>query len=70
MGSSAGSVVPEYDTKGRKRGNVLVINNIKFLEKSSDERMGAEHDERDVVAMFREFGFDVELCRNLKRKVS
>nr|XP_023029167.1 caspase-7-like isoform X2 [Leptinotarsa decemlineata] len=58
--------IPTYSTSGRKRGKALIINNIKFM-KDKQERKGAEVDEKRMSEMFRKFGFEVKVYRNLKR---
>ncbi|CAG9828926.1 unnamed protein product [Diabrotica balteata] len=57
--------VPRYDTNGRRRGTVVILNNIKFLD-SKDERKGAELDEKNLKRLFQDLGFDVNVHRNLK----
>ncbi|KAJ8920079.1 hypothetical protein NQ315_011733 [Exocentrus adspersus] len=58
--------VPTYNTQGKKRGRVLIINNINFL-KAEEERKGAKKDETDVKELFKSMGFDVEVSRDLKK---
>lgn len=61
--------IPTYNTKGKNRGKVMVINNIKFLQEKQ-ERKGAEMDEKHIKKLFKDMGFEVESYRDLKRDVS
>lgn len=58
--------IPTYNTKGKHRGKVLIINNIKFLQEKQ-ERKGAEIDEKNLRSLFRDMGFEVEAHRDLKK---
>ncbi|KAJ8938819.1 hypothetical protein NQ314_011309 [Rhamnusium bicolor] len=58
--------VPTYDTNGKNRGKVLVINNIKFL-REDQERKGAETDEKNISKLFNSMGFSVDRFRNLEK---
>uniref|UniRef100_V5G4Y4 Caspase-1 n=1 Tax=Anoplophora glabripennis TaxID=217634 RepID=V5G4Y4_ANOGL len=58
--------IPTYNTKGKNRGNVLIINNIKFLQEKQ-ERKGAELDEKNLRTMFKDMGFNVETHKDLKK---
>ncbi|KAG5889205.1 hypothetical protein JTB14_033283 [Gonioctena quinquepunctata] len=58
--------IPTYDTNGKKRGKVLIINNVKFMKKD-EERKGAEVDGKRISELFRKMGFEVKLYRDLKK---
>lgn len=60
--------IPTYSTHSKERGKVLVLNNIKF---SGDlYRKGAKLDEKNVVSLFQQMGFDVKSHRDKTKKVS
>lgn len=61
------SAVPEYNTNGRRRGNVLIINNTDFPDEM--ERKGAVFDQRALYKMFKNFGFNVCSQTNLTGQV-
>ncbi|CAH0555779.1 unnamed protein product [Brassicogethes aeneus] len=57
--------IPTYDTKGSKRGKVLIINNIAF--KGKHERKGAEQDSTRLTKLFTKLKFNVTAKKDLKR---
>ncbi|CAH1102705.1 unnamed protein product [Psylliodes chrysocephalus] len=63
--TNSSKVVACYNTSGKNRGNVLIINIINFMDNNED-REGAELDERDACKLFKDMGFAVEKYRNLK----
>jgi hypothetical protein len=60
-----GSAVPTYQTHSKKRGEVLIINNIMFEDKGY--RQGAKVDHARLEKMFKEMGFRVTVERDLKK---
>lgn len=44
------------------RGKCVIINNVNFQDKSFN-REGGEHDERELVKLFEELHFEVDLKR-------
>nr|CAH7733441.1 unnamed protein product [Callosobruchus chinensis] len=59
--------IPTYTFKGKPRGRVLIINNVKFIEDKND-RKGAEHDQLCLKHMFEQFGYKVNTAKNLTKK--
>lgn len=53
------SKVPTYKTRSKKRGKVLMINNIKFNQ-TYEYRAGAEVDEKSLTELFKQMGFEIE----------
>ena len=47
------------------RGKCVIINNVDFQDKSYN-RVGGEHDERELVKLFEELHFEVDLNKDLK----
>ncbi|CAG9819065.1 unnamed protein product [Phaedon cochleariae] len=60
--------VPTYSTSGKRRGKVLIINNVNFLDDKSD-RAGALKDDESVSDLFKSMGFEVKVHRNLKKQI-
>lgn len=63
------SKIPTYKTRSKKRGKVLIINNIKF-DNPKENRDGADEDDKVLKKLFEEMGFVVESYRNKSAKVS
>lgn len=59
--------VPCYIMQSKPRGLVLIINNIKF-DNEQPERAAAEHDEANLLNLFEQMGFKVEVSSNLTGK--
>uniref|UniRef100_A0A1Y1LIF0 Caspase family p20 domain-containing protein n=1 Tax=Photinus pyralis TaxID=7054 RepID=A0A1Y1LIF0_PHOPY len=57
--------VPTYSTHSKKRGIVLIINMIKYMNDVHLERKGAEVDGRNLIDLFSQMGFIVEYHINL-----
>nr|XP_022918454.1 caspase Dronc-like [Onthophagus taurus] len=59
-----GSKIPSYDTRSsRNRGKLLLINNIDFKDEKK-KRSGAEVDQVNLVAVFKQIGFDILQYKN------
>ncbi|KAK4875469.1 hypothetical protein RN001_011891 [Aquatica leii] len=52
--------VPTYSTHSKKRGAVLIINIIKYINDLQPERKGADVDSRNLTDLFLQMGFSVE----------
>ena len=55
----------QYEMSRRPRGICLIINNLKFHNRTSD-RKGAEFDETEVVKLFEKLSFTVRVNKNLQ----
>lgn len=60
------SKVPMYKTSSKNKARVLVINNIKFVDEK-EHRLGAELDEKNMVALFKQMGMKVVTYRDKKK---
>ncbi|KAL1490293.1 hypothetical protein ABEB36_013010 [Hypothenemus hampei] len=60
-------IVPTYSHDKIKLGKVLIINNVKFMDKK-EERHGAKKDSQDLKLLLEKIGFDVEHKIDLKGK--
>ena len=56
--------------RGKRRGILLLINNIKFQRDVEEFRKGAEVDEANLMELFRQCDFDIVNYRDLKLFVS
>lgn len=61
-------IIPSYRIRSKNRGNVLIINNIKFA-KEETIRKGAEVDDENITELFRQLGFKTTKFKNLTKKV-
>ncbi|CAH1969543.1 unnamed protein product [Acanthoscelides obtectus] len=61
------SNIPTYTFKGKPRGKVLIINNMKFINIKED-RKGAEYDQASMKEMFKQFGYKVVTEKNKTKK--
>ncbi|KAF5273982.1 hypothetical protein FQA39_LY01098 [Lamprigera yunnana] len=59
------SDVPTYNTHSKKRGAVLIINIINYINDVRAERKGADVDGRNLKDLFLQMGFVVESYTNL-----
>jgi len=59
------AALSQYEMSRRPRGICLIINNLKFHDRTSD-REGAEFDETEVVKLFEELSFAVCVNKNLE----
>lgn len=62
------TMVPVYRMRGKKRGILLLINNIKFIDDREPFRKGAEVDEVNLIDLFKQFGFEIANYRDLTLK--
>ena len=63
--TGAPELLGRYDMDRGPRGKCVIINNVNFQDKSYN-RVGAEHDERELVKLFKELQFEVEVKNDLK----
>jgi len=63
--STGKTALNQYTMSRRPRGNCLIINNLKFHDRTND-REGAEFDERDLEKLFNELLFTVYVEKDLR----
>ena len=66
MDGEGANVSEEYNFNHPERGRAIVINNIKFDERTNQPfRKGAENDSENLADTFALLGFDVKVYTNL-----
>jgi hypothetical protein len=59
-----------YSARSKNRGQVLIINNVRFDTERHQTRRGAEVDEGNLKELFVKIGLSVDMYRNLTRDVN
>lgn len=60
-----------YSTRSKKRGRLLIINNFDFISQKHSYRNGADVDNANIVALFKQMGgWDIQVKNNITAAVS